>query len=66
MALAETFTNEQLFAKGIYAWVGGQHAGILFHQLYVQPLRLGDEEAESPYQKLQGLIFPCGMQLCRL
>ena len=30
MALAETFTNEQLFAKGIYTWVGGSTLGSYF------------------------------------
>ena len=36
-----------------YLYLGRrQHAWILFCQLYVQPLRLGDQEADSPYQKL--------------
>ena len=30
MALAETFTNEQLFAKGTYTWVGGSTLGSYF------------------------------------
>lgn len=30
MELAETFTNEELFAKGIYKWVGGSTLGSYF------------------------------------
>lgn len=30
MELAETFTNEQLFSKGIYKWVGGSTLGSYF------------------------------------
>lgn len=30
LALVETFTNEQLFSKGIYTWVGGSVLGSYF------------------------------------
>ena len=30
MELAETFTNEQLFSKGVYQWAGGNALGSYF------------------------------------
>ena len=30
LTLAETFTNEELFSKGIYKWVGGSTLGSYF------------------------------------
>lgn len=30
LRLAETFTNEELFSKGVYAWVGGSTLGSYF------------------------------------
>jgi len=30
MKLAETFSNEELFSKGVYKWVGGSTLGSYF------------------------------------
>ena len=30
LQLAETFTNEELFSKGVYKWVGGSTLGSYF------------------------------------
>ena len=43
--LAETFSNEELFSKGVYKWVGGSTVGSYF--VSVTASRLGNEKNKS-------------------
>ncbi len=41
MQLAERFTNEELFSKGVFDWVGNSPLGALFCEQYIKPLCVG-------------------------
>ena len=53
MALAEGFSDEELFHKGRFDWTGTTTLGSYLHERHELPLRLGAQKTARPQEELR-------------